>query len=127
MRKRPLAVTVIAWVVTVLGCLSLLGSTLWLLSWWQVPRPPEQIWQLALCFLGAGITMACGRFLLRGANWARWLYLAWMAVQWVPFLTQSHPASWIIALNLAIDLVIVACLFNPKANAYFQPRRLSEG
>ena len=126
MRKRPLVVTVIAWGVIVLGCLSLAGAMHGLLSWWEVPRSPEQMRNLAQGFLSAGITVACGGFLLRGANGARWFYLAWMVFQWVLFLRASPSFSWLIALNAAITVGILACLFNPQANAYFRPRPLPE-
>ena len=73
-RGRPIAVTVVSWLAIAAGVFGLVrgfagAKTLW-------PFPADLIWIVLL-----DVTwVACGIYLLRGRNWARWLTLAWMAI-----------------------------------------------
>lgn len=54
------------------------------------------------------VAVACGVFLLRGKNWARWLALAWMALH----VGISFPAMTQVAIHLLFLIVIVWALFH---------------
>lgn len=73
----------------------------------------EHAWVLVLRMLAS----VGGVFVLRGADWARWLLLAWMLYHTV--LSAFHSIS-----ELAIHIVILAgvayVLFRPHVRAYFR-------
>jgi hypothetical protein len=83
----------------------------------QRPPPDYAAWILGVRVLA----VLSGAFLLRGANWARWLALAWMAYHVV--LSAWH--SFAQTATHAILLVAIAyALLQPAAAAYFRGRRL---
>jgi len=63
------------------------------------------------------IAVVCGAFMLRGADWARWLALAWMAFHVVVGFLHSMREG---AIHGLILVVIAYLLFRPEARAYFR-------
>lgn len=85
------------------------------------PLAAGPLWVLGLRVLAA----VGGVLLLRGASWARWLVVAWLAYHVVLGALHSVPDALIHLLLLAI---IAYFLFRPRANAYFRDRsRFTEG
>jgi hypothetical protein len=68
------------------------------------------------------IILACGVFLLRGHNWARWLAAAWIAFHVV--LSFAHNLLQGI-IHGAILLVFLWLLFQPEVNAWFRSKRIA--
>jgi hypothetical protein len=110
MKRRPIAVTVLGWLMMAAGVFGIArgftgAKTLW---------PPEQdlIWIVIVDAIGIG----CGVFLLRGKNWARWLTLAWVGghVVIVSFFMRQ-----MILVHAVIFALIVALLFRGDVRAYF--------
>jgi uncharacterized membrane protein HdeD (DUF308 family) len=73
-------------------------------------------WILPILLVGA-IAIAAGVFLLRGARWARWLVLAWLAFHLVVsgFNSLSDAMAHLVLL-LAVGYV----LLGPPTSNYFQ-------
>jgi hypothetical protein len=101
--KRPLAVTLIGWLLVVVG---VSGFVLHLYE--AKPRHAlegENPWVLATEL----VAVVGGAFLLRGKSWARWVVMAWMAF---------HVA---ISFNSPRQLVIHGAIFVLFAYFLFRP------
>lgn len=110
MNKRPVAVTIIAWIYIVAGVVGLAYHA----KEFKLAHPFENdgLW---ICFVRL-LAIVSGVFLLRGHNWARWLAVAWMA--WHVYLSVFHPLSELI-MHSVLLLVFTFFLFRPRASAYF--------
>ena len=79
--KRPRSVTVIAWLAILSAPLALAG--VWavqhnaILAAEAALRPLPVSVQIAFALVGSCLMVASGSFMLRGANWARMLYIWW--------------------------------------------------
>ena len=114
MKKRPLSVTIIAWIFVAVGVVGLAYHA----TEFKIARPFENdaVW---VCFVRL-LAIVGGVFMLRGQNWARWLAVSWMA--WHVILSFFHPLSELIVH--ALLLAVIACfLFRPRASAYFRAAR----
>ena len=118
---RPISIGVIAWITLVSNAfaLLLLGSILFvnkfavnnpvvqeMISKNPIPTPVEHL----TLFSDVIISMVCAIFMLRGANWARLLYICWGAFSLVIAFST---------LGIVFYLVVVFFLLRPKASAYF--------
>lgn len=108
--KRPFEVTLLGWLFIAVGIVTTIyhlakGS----LDRWTVP------------ILLVGITaVAGGVFLLRGARWARWLLLVWLAFHVVASALESPAAA---IPHVVLLLVVGYVLLGPPTSKYFQPAR----
>ena len=111
MKKTPIAVACLAWLLIAVGVLVTAAH----LSQWRVHtlRADEFFW---ICVVGLAAVVA-GVFLLRGRGWARWLALAWMAFHVV--LSVFHPRTELI-VHSAFLVLFAYFLFNARARAFFQ-------
>ena len=114
MNKRPLPVTIIAWLYVVAGVVGLAYHA----TEFKVARPFEGdvLW---VCFVRL-LAIVAGAFMLRGRNWARWLSIAWMA--WHVVLSTFHPLSELI-MHSVLLVMFGFFLFRPGASAYFRNGR----
>ena len=112
--KRPLAVTIIAWVYIAAGVIGLAYHA----TEFKMARPFENdaAWVCSVRLLA----IVAGAFLLRGQNWARWLSIGWMA--WHVGLSGFHELSGLIVHALLL-VVIAFFLFRRRASAYFRTAR----
>ncbi len=111
MNKRPISVTVVGCVFVATGIIGLGYHASEFKA--QIPFDYGEVWVLFVRFLA----IVGGVFTLRGANWARWLLLVWMAYH--VYLSVSH--SLLELLMHSVILVVVGyCLFHAKASAYFR-------
>jgi hypothetical protein len=62
------------------------------------------------------VALACGVFLLRRKNWARWLALAWMALH----VAISFPVMSQVAIHTSFLILIAWALFRPDMRGHFQ-------
>ncbi len=128
MAERPRSITVISWLFIVTGGFSLLGVIigLWNPQAQHIAReimeqnPLPLSVQYAVSFTGLTATLASGIFMLRGANWARYLYIIWGAISLL-LSVFTAPAKLAIIPGLAIYGIIVFFLMQPKANEFFNP------
>lgn len=105
--KRPYEVTVAGWLFIVIGTL----NTAYHLSKGALDR-----WMILILLLTVSAIVA-GVFLLRGARWARWLALAWVAFHvWVGALHSFSAALPHVVLLLVIGYV----LLGPPTSQYYR-------
>lgn len=114
MQKRPISVTILAWLFVAVGAAGFVFH-------FPFHRPPyhgDDIWVplLELVILAAGI------LILRGNGWARWLALAWMGLHVaISFLNSISQ----VAVHGVMLVLFAWILFRPAARAWFraqQPR-----
>ena len=124
MKKRPTSISVIAWIYIVLGGISLITTTLMinnpmardLMSKSPIPIPV----QYALSYVGLLIMIVSGVAMLKGCNWARFLYVIWSIIGFLVGFTTS-PMKAAMIPGFVVFLVVAFFLFRPKANAFFSP------
>jgi uncharacterized membrane protein HdeD (DUF308 family) len=105
--KRPLQVTLLGWLFIAVGILSTIYHLL---------KSPLDRWTVPILLVGT-VAIVAGVFLLRGARWARWLVLAWLAfhvvVSALNSLSDAMP-------HFVLLLVVGYFLFGPPTSKYFQ-------
>jgi uncharacterized membrane protein len=110
MNKRPLIVTIIGWLLIVVGVAGLAYHAKELSF-----RQPIQFENVAILVLRL-IAIVSGVFLLKGRNWARWLSLAWIGLH--VFLSFFHSLQQVLMHGLLFVLIGYA-LMRPEARVYF--------
>lgn len=111
MQKRPILVTLLGLLLIVMGTI---GFVYHLREFHGLSPFPTEL--VLISFLRL-LAIVSGAFILRGANWARWLAIAWMALH----VGVSYFHSWSEVVMHAVFLVIFAfVLFTKGASEYFQ-------
>jgi hypothetical protein len=107
--KRPLSVTIIGCLYILVGCAGLAYH------FSDFRAHPLELGGLGVEFVRV-LAIVAGVFLLRGANWARWLALVWMAFH----VGIGYLNGWTQMLTHAVFLAIIAFfLLSRPANEYF--------
>ena len=122
MNKPPTSVTVIAWIILATNAVALLTTpftmnnpmTQEFMAKSPVPVPV----QYTIIFMGLLISIVSALFMLKGANWARMLYIVWGAISLLLGLFTS-PAKLTSIPGILIYAVFVFFLVRPKASAHF--------
>ena len=105
--RRPFQVTVLGWLFVVVGIVS---------TAYHLSRGALDRWTIPIVLVGA-VAVVAGVFLLRGARWARWLLLVWLAFH----VAVSALDSLSVALPHAVLLLVVGyVLLRPPTSKYFQ-------
>ncbi len=110
--RRPLSVALMAWLYIAIG---VVGGILHLAELRSGQGFRYDLLGIELIQLAA---VACGIWLLRGRNWARWVALAWMGLHVV--VSVFHPLFELV-VHAVFFAVIVFVLFRPPAGRYFRP------
>lgn len=129
MNQRPTSITVISWILIVIGAISLISTTamlnnatvLELMAKSPLPIPVQH----ALSYAGLLVTIVSGLAMLKGKNWARLLYVIWGVIGFVIGIATS-PMKAAMIPGFVIFAVIVFFLFRPKATAFFVPPKGAE-
>lgn len=120
---RPTSITVIGWILIVLGIVALCGVPMSVFNpevEQLMARSPIPVqWQYFLMVVGPLLMVFCGQALLNRQNWARWLYVGWNVLSAAINLATS-PMKLLIIPSLLVFLVITFFLFLPAANRYFR-------
>lgn len=117
MKKRPIAVTIVSLVFILIGAGGLVRG-IW--SWASGVRggiTNHELIDIALVSISGILALVSGLFMLRGANWARWLCLVWMALHVV--ISIGHEMSKVVVHSIMLVILLVVLLW-PNANAYFR-------
>jgi len=87
---------------------------------------PIRLWaSIIFMVIEVAAYLVAGVFLLRGADWSRWLYMGWTGIAMLiglfasPISPMHRPNLPMFLLNLLLCGVGVFFLFRPAANAYF--------
>lgn len=106
MKRRPIAVTVLACLYIVVGTVGFVG---------HFPERHEHDWiWIAVTEIAA---VMCGAFMLRGDNWARWLAVAWLAFHVA--ISVGSPIGKL-AVHVFFLISITYLLFRRDATEYFR-------
>jgi len=124
---RPTSVTVVAWILILMGGISLVTMTLVitsgmiddpaareLISKSPIPVPV----QYAITYIGLLIMLVCGVAMLKGQNWGRWLYVVGTAAGFLIGVITS-PLKQAMIPGFVVFVVLTFFLFRPQANRYF--------
>ena len=125
MEKRPLSLTIIAWVLIIFALLGLYGVftmgsnplMMKMIEQMHISLAVEQAWGV----LGAIVNIVCAYGILKGMPWSRVLYVVWGVIGLVVGLYIS-PMKMVLVLSLVFLVVIAAFLFGNKANDWFSAR-----
>ncbi len=105
--KRPLAVTILAWIYIAVGVVSFIYGF-----------PLHGVHADDLLAESVRLSgIIAGAWMLRGENWARWLAIAWIAFH-VGLSAFSSLRE--MAAHAAFGIVIAVLLFRPNAADYFK-------
>ena len=104
--QRPYEVTAAGWLFIVIGILNT-AYHLW--------KGAFDLWMIAILVLTVSAIVA-GAFLLRGARWARWLALAWVAFHVVVSALNSVSAA---LPHVVLLLVVGYVLLGPPTSQYY--------
>ncbi len=123
MQSRPQSLTVICWILIVLGPFAILPV---LTGQMNNPNVVELMnkspltipVQYAIMWLGALITSGSGIMMLYRQNWARLLYIGWIIVGIIIGLITS-PFKILLLPGIVMNAIIAFFLFRPVVNAYF--------
>lgn len=123
MKERPTSVSVISWILIVMSGISLVASLFMMnnpMAQEMMAKTPIPIpVQYAMLYVGLSVSITCGIFMLRGANWARLLYVGWSTIGFVISFATS-PARATLVPGVVVLGVIVFFLFRPAASAFFK-------
>ena len=109
--KRPRSVTVIGYLFIAVGIVGIVYHAA------DLTRQSLLESDAVLVLLVRLLAIVAGVFILRGANWARWLALAWLGFHVILSAFNSFPET---LMHLALSVVIAYVLLRPGASAYFR-------
>lgn len=81
--------------------------------------------QYAMSYLGLLVMIVSGAAMLKGRNWARYLYVIWSLAGFVIGIATS-PMKAAMIPSFVVFLIVAFFLFRPKATAFFVPREEPE-
>jgi hypothetical protein len=124
MNKRPISITVFAWVFIVMGVFSLINiipllnnpNVIWLMSQNTIPI---SILYFNMCG-GVLVYLVSGIWILKGQNWARFLYFIGNFIHLVINIATFPKGFETTIPTLVIFFIPLFFLFRPKANEYFK-------
>ena len=111
MTRRPRSITIISWLFIAAGSIGLLYHLYEFSS-----RSPFDYGLVAILLIRLAAILA-GVFMLRGANWARWLLVVWMAYHIV--LSAFHSVTEL-AMHALLFGTVAYFLFRSQPSAYFR-------
>ena len=109
MKKRPISITIISILAIVVGVGGFASHA-------RQFDPAYPAGTIAMCALSL-VAVEAGIAMFRARNWARWLWLAWMAFHVAISFLNTLSEALVHAVMLAL---FVFLLFRPLAAAYFQ-------
>ena len=115
--RRPLSVTVLAWVYIGVGTIGFVSH------FTEIHARNAFQYDGILIEVVEVLAIVCGAFMLRSHNWARWLAIAWMAFHVV---LSAFGAFHEFAVHSLFCAAIVWLLFRPAAVRYFRGGRTEQ-
>lgn len=118
-KKRPIAVTIVSVLFIIVGVGGMIRGVWSLLAGRAGGITGHALMDASLVEVTSLAALVSGLFMWRGANWARWLCLAWMAFHVV--ISMGHERLQLIVHTVWL-VVLTVVLFWPSASAYFRDR-----
>lgn len=123
MKTRPKSVTIISWLLIIMGSISIVSSALTydnpevvrLMELSAIPITMQYI----IMAVGLLIMIISGIGMLFGKNYARILYVSWTPIAIIISLLTS-PAKTMMIPGVVFFLIIVFFLFRSDSNIYFK-------
>ena len=123
MQTRPTSITVICWILIVMGGILLFTSLLSLNN----PEAKEIMGrnpipvsiQFMMLYVGTIVMIGCGIAMLKGQNWARMLYISWSIFGLIIGIVTAPMKSSLIP-GIVIFMIAAFFLFRPNATAFFK-------
>lgn len=113
MPKRPILVTLLSLLLIVMGTIGLVYHLREFRGFSPFPL------ELVLISLLRILAIVSGAYMLRGANWARWLAIGWIAFH----VVISYLNSWSeVAVHAGILAIFLLVLLHRSANEWFRGR-----
>ena len=122
---RPTSVTIIAWLLIAMAVLNLLSMATG--YWIPVARNlfahsgNSETAHSVSGIVGMLATIVFAAFMLRGANWARWLYLVWVSAGVVAL--TFFASSWLYVLPGAIKTLVIGYFLTRRDAGLFFTRK----
>jgi magnesium-transporting ATPase (P-type) len=125
MEKRPLSLTIIAWLLIVLAVLGLVGvvtmrsnpAMMKTMEQMHTSIMFQQVWGVIGCVVS--LLVAYGIF--KAQPWSRVLYVVWGIIGLIVGFYTSPMKSYLV-FSLVILVVVSIFLFSARANEYFSAR-----
>lgn len=125
MEKRPLSLTIIAWLLIVLAVLGLIGvftmrsnpQMMKMLAETHSSIMFQQVWGVVGCI----VTLIVAYGIFKAQPWSRVLYVVWGILGLIVGLYTSPMKSYLV-ISLIILIAVSVFLFSAKANEYFSAR-----
>jgi len=125
MEKRPLSLTIIAWVLVVLSVLALVGmftmgsnpAMVKAMQQMHVSLAFERTWTA----VGVIINLIVAYGIFKGQPWSRVLYVVWGIIGLVAGFFISPQKAYLV-FGLIVLIVISIFLYSEKANDWFSAR-----
>jgi hypothetical protein len=126
MQTRPTSITVIAWILILMGGISLVTTTLMMDTVMNNPAARELLSksaisvpvQYAMTYAGLLVMLVSGVAILKGQNWGRWLYVIGTVLGFLIGIMTS-PLKEAMIPGFIVFVVVTFFLFRPNANKYF--------
>jgi hypothetical protein len=123
--KRPISLTIIAWVLIVLSLLALVGTftmasnpaMVKMVQQMHIPMIVDQAWTV----LGVVVDLIVAYGIFKGQPWSRVLYVVWSIIGLIVGFFIS-PQKVYLVFGLIILIVISIFLYSEKANDWFSAR-----
>jgi len=112
LRKRPVAVTAVGTLFVLAGLVGLTYHAM------ELGRSGPRDADLYLVLFVRVLALVSGVFIFRGANWARWLAMAWMAYHAV--LSAFDRSTSGVVVHLLMLAAISYLLLRRDTSAYFR-------
>jgi hypothetical protein len=125
MKQRPLSITFIASLFLVVGWMASLANLSSIV--FAAPNnltpvePTETVERLVQLGINCSAVVG-GVFLLRGANWARWLLIAWMVFH---FGLSFFHSTFEVVFHTTLFIPIAILLFRKPASRFFSGSRIA--
>lgn len=124
-QKRPLSLTIIAWLLIILSLLALVGAftmksnpaMMKMMEQVPVSIPVYQAWIV----LGVIVDLVCAYGILKGQPWSRVLYVVWGIIGLVVGFFISPQKAYLV-FGLIVLVVLSIFLFGEKGNDWFSAR-----
>jgi hypothetical protein len=109
MKKRPVPVTAVSWVLIASGAAGL--------AFHLTELTTADKLDYGLVSLVRALAIVAGGFMLGGSNWARWLSMLWIASHVI--ISAFHPVTEL-AIHILVFAVFAYALFRSDAANYFR-------